>query len=341
MNGSSSSGSIEKKLELSTAWLQAIEVFVSGGTRFSRSTAERYRGILRRFAVMACEIDPERYGKPQDLDLLLLEAYGNKLDEWSPKPRTRGVYISAVRSFIAWCRAHEIPMPEDWRVRAVLPRRVAKQDPPIVSPPSQDLAAVFDSLPSVSARNQAIWLLAAAAGLRSSEIGKIKIGDFGRGENGPILRVLGKGGAERVVPLVRELEDAVSEYLSERGAATATDFLFCPVDRAADHRGSVGLSRVSIYRTIVEISRQVGLDCNPRDLRHSFAVRFLGFGGNPSDLQTVMGHRSLGTTTQYLRALRIEEARETIEKQVAGLRTTVAELRQPEALAQDPSSEED
>ena len=50
--------------------------------------------------------------------------------EKNPKPRTRGIYVSALRSFIAWCRAHDITMPEDWRVKAVLPRRVPKQEPP-------------------------------------------------------------------------------------------------------------------------------------------------------------------------------------------------------------------
>lgn len=315
-------------LPASDAWHSAMEGFVGGGGRFSEATRRTYRGVLRKFAAFAVEQDP-RYAEPGEVDLVLLEHYGRALDEWNPAPRTRSLHISAVRRFIEWSRAHDVSMPARRRVAEILPTHGPRPDEPVVAPPRRDMASMLDHVERIEPRDRAVWLLAAVAGLRPSEIGAVRCSDIRRSpKGGLVLVVRGERVDDRVVPMVRDLETAVVEYLRETGRRLGTDdYLFEATDRAAAKRGSVGLTRRTIHRIVQRVGRELDLDVTPRDLRHAFAVQFLGAGGGAVDLQAILGHASLVSTTKYLASLRLAESRETIERQVDAMRR----------LATDPS----
>ncbi|MGH2663303.1 MAG: tyrosine recombinase XerC [Actinomycetota bacterium] len=147
-----------------------------------------------------------------------------------------------------------------------------------------------------SVRDRAILELLYASGIRVSELCGLDLGDVDL-ERGR-LRVLGKGGKEREVPIGDPAADAVQAFLKRRGETLkpgpATNALFL------NHRGRRLTSRdtravVEKYRGAVLAGRRV----SPHTLRHSFATHLMEGGADIRSVQELLGHASLGTTQRY------------------------------------------
>ena len=167
------SSSAEKSAaELS--WEIAVHRFLTGGGRYSKATIGTYGAALRRFADIARKRGCQ---KPGQITALLLEKYGAALREWDPAPRTRTLHVVSVRRFVGWMRAHGADVPESHDVAQIL-RTEPVAVPPIVAtgrPELKRLMVTEDAEP----RDRAVWALAAFAGLRASEIAKLKLELFG------------------------------------------------------------------------------------------------------------------------------------------------------------------
>jgi integrase/recombinase XerC len=148
------------------------------------------------------------------------------------------------------------------------------------------------STPWVAARDQAVITLLYGCGLRISEALNLSARDLPMTDN---LRITGKGGKERLVPVIPVARDAVDHYLR-----------LCPYDIAGDNPVFVGVrgGRLSprIVQKVVEKSRmQLGLPASatPHAMRHSFATHLLNAGGDLRAIQELLGHASLSTTQAY------------------------------------------
>lgn len=202
--------------------------------------------------------------------------------------------LSACKAFIAFARAQAgDPDPAPPRLRGP---RVKKGLPRPVTPDEAvnltDLVEGIASSHWTGARDRAVLLLMYGAGLRIAEALALKGRDAPLGET---LLVKGKGGKERVVPILALARDAVSEY---RGA--------CPWPILADEplfRGAKGgpLSPGMVRRAMAQARRALGLPdtATPHALRHSFATHLLGAGVDLRSLQELLGHASLGSTQIY------------------------------------------
>ncbi len=151
--------------------------------------------------------------------------------------------------------------------------------------------AEMEDRPWVAARDIAVLTLCYGAGLRISEALSLSRADL----EGPTLRVTGKGGKTRLVPLIEPVRAAVETYLDLIPfKLTPSQPLFRGV------KGGV-LSPRLIQQRMAHLRGALGLPpgATPHALRHSFATHLLGRGGDLRAIQELLGHASLSTTQIY------------------------------------------
>jgi integrase/recombinase XerD len=145
-------------------------------------------------------------------------------------------------------------------------------------------------------RNRAMLELMYASGLRVSELIGLRLGDVDLGLG--IVRVVGKGDKERLVPLGDAAAESLRAYLKEgrprleRGRASAYLFL---------GRHGRGLTRQMFWQLIKKVALAAGISkaVTPHTLRHSFATHLLEGGADLRSVQLMLGHADIGTTQIY------------------------------------------
>jgi len=207
--------------------------------------------------------------------------------------------LSAVKGFARWLADRE----GDFDATAILSARAPKHPRPLPRPLDEDAArAVTESISDdkaeawIRARDTAVATLLYGCGLRISEA----LGLTGRDATlaqtpGASLRITGKGGKERLVPLLPAAAQAVAAYIK-----------LCPWPVEPDaplFRGTRGgpLNPRLIARAMEGVRLRLGLPATatPHALRHSFATHLLGRGGDLRAIQELLGHANLSTTQVY------------------------------------------
>lgn len=204
--------------------------------------------------------------------------------------------LSALKAFIAFARVQAgDPDPAAPRLRG--PRLKKGLPRPVTPDEAVNLTDLVDGLAAedwTGARDRAVLLLMYGSGLRIAEALSLTGRDAAMGE---VLQVTGKGGKQRVVPVLPVTRAAVAEYVRLCPfPLTASDPLF---------RGLKGgpLSPGMVQRAMAQARRALGLPetATPHALRHSFATHLLSAGADLRSLQELLGHASLGSTQIYTR----------------------------------------
>ncbi|MEM7664502.1 MAG: tyrosine recombinase XerC [Pseudomonadota bacterium] len=204
--------------------------------------------------------------------------------------------LSALKSFIAFARAESgDPDPAAPRVRG--PRLKKGLPRPVTPDEAVNLADLVEGTAGedwIGARDRAVLLLMYGSGLRIAEALSLTGRDATLGET---LQVTGKGGKQRVVPILPVTRDAVAAYVQD-----------CPWPVGPDEllfRGAKGgpLSQSMVQKAMAKARRALGLPdtATPHALRHSFATHLLSAGADLRSLQELLGHVSLGSTQIYTR----------------------------------------
>ncbi len=202
--------------------------------------------------------------------------------------------LSAIKAFLAFARdragvvAEGGPRMRGPRVRKGIPRPVTPDDSVGIA----DTVSEAAKSEWIGARDRAVLLLLYGAGLRIAEALSLTAAALPLGET---LRVTGKGGKQRVVPVLPVVRDAVHAY------AGLQPFILAP--GSALFRGEKGgpLSPGMIQKAMARARIAMGLPASatPHALRHSFATHLLGAGADLRSLQELLGHASLGSTQIY------------------------------------------
>jgi integrase/recombinase XerC len=202
--------------------------------------------------------------------------------------------LAAIRSFYRYIeRRHGLANARLALVRG--PRLKRSLPRPVSEAGARDLIAEAQSTatePWIGARDAALITLLYAAGLRISEALALDGGDLPLPET---LRIHGKGGKERLVPLIAPARDAVARYAALCPFALTED---APLFRAA--RGGALSPRMA--QALMERLRvRLGMpsSATPHALRHAFATHLLANGGDLRAIQELLGHESLSTTQTY------------------------------------------
>jgi len=202
--------------------------------------------------------------------------------------------LSALKAFIAFAHRQAgrddaaPPRMKGPRVKKGIPRPVTPDDAVNLA----DLVAENAAEPWIGARDRAVLLLLYGAGLRIAEALSLPGSALPLGET---IVVTGKGGKQRMVPILPLVRQAVADYA-----------LRCPLPLEADKplfRGAKGgpLSQGMVQKATARARIALGLPptATPHALRHSFATHLLGAGADLRSLQELLGHASLSSTQIY------------------------------------------
>ena len=273
-------------------WLEGFRDFLALESGHSENTVEAYLRDLQRLAEFAAS---RGVRDPAGVTRVLLREFVYLLKDLGLSAATIRREVSAVRTYYGFLVA-EGRVPADPSDRLESPRlgRVLP-DTLRVSEVEALLAAPHVDQP-LAWRDRALLELGYGAGLRVSELCGLGITDLLLTEN--LVRVFGKGGKERLVPIGRTVIGAVSVYIHQlrpeldRGASAGRVLL--------NARG-LPLSRVGAWGIVKRAAARAGIAkrVTPHTLRHSFATHLLEGGADLRAVQEMLGHADLSTTQIY------------------------------------------
>ncbi len=292
----------EKTNDAFINWLGWLE----NERRYSAHTLDNYRRDLEFFLEFLAGYKNAEVTLPllQSLKLRDFRAWlSSRVEKYNFSSTSRA--ISVVRSFYRYLeRNYDIKNP------AIFNLNMPKKEKPLPKAVSAENAlnaieAVDIALAShaaeddrrrrkdwVIARDTALLTLIYGAGLRISEALSLKRSDVPFGES---ITIRGKGGKERIVPILPIIRQAVDEYLAE-----------CEYDLRPEDPLFVGargekLNAAVFQRSVKKVRENMQLpeSVTPHAFRHSFATHLLGSGGDLRAIQELLGHASLSTTQRY------------------------------------------
>ncbi|UNK38445.1 tyrosine recombinase XerC [Shinella sp. H4-D48] len=275
------------------AWLAAL----AGERRLSANTLDAYERDTRQFLAfltghIAAPASLKDIGNLRPADLRGFLAARRRDGAGA---RTLGRGLAGLRSFLRHLERKGLA--NSAGATAV---RSPKQPKSLPKPLSDRQAiAVVDAHeqlaeePWIRTRNAAVLALLYGCGLRISEALALTQGDFAGSPTS--LRITGKGGKTRIVPLIAPARAGVEDYIK-----------LCPFPLGDDRplfRGARGgpLQPAIIQREMQKMRGALGLpdSATPHALRHSFATHLLAGGGDLRTIQELLGHASLSTTQVY------------------------------------------
>ena len=258
----------------------------------SENTLSAYRRDLTLFSEW---LDQQGAQSLLAADASQIQSYlGLKLRQGA-SPRSSARFLSAARSFYRWSlREGRIVDDPTLRIESPkqgrpLPKSLSEADvDQLLSTPDLELPLEF--------RDRTMLEILYACGLRVSELVSLRVEQVGLNQG--IVRVLGKGGKERLVPMGEEALDWLTQYM--RGPRTEllkgqpSNVLF-PSNRCREMTRQTFWYRIKIYAKRAGIQTHL----SPHTLRHAFATHLLNHGADLRVVQMLLGHSDLSTTQIY------------------------------------------
>lgn len=276
------------------AWLAAL----AGERRLSANTLEAYGRDIRQWLAFTAEHlgGPPTLADIADLRPADLRAFLARRRRDGAGDRTAARALAAIRSLSRHLERHHgingaaIRALAGPRLKPGLPKPLSVADAARVT----DLAGEDAVEPWIAARDAAVMLLLYGAGLRIGEALTLTADDL-PAASVKTLRVIGKGGKTRIVPILPVVLDAIAAYRR-----------LCPYGVGGDEPIFRGAKGGPLSPRIVQLAMQrmrgaLGLPdtATPHALRHSFATHLLSAGGDLRTIQELLGHASLSTTQIY------------------------------------------
>ncbi|MBW2056020.1 MAG: site-specific tyrosine recombinase XerD [Deltaproteobacteria bacterium] len=273
-------------------WIDRFFDYLTVERGLSRNTLESYSRDIRRFLDFLDKAGPDDLERVRDIDVLsfIVALRTSGLSERSVA-RLQVTLRQLYRFLVAERILKENPL------ESVESPRVAKRLPQVLS--EQEVERLLggpDRRTPLGQRDKAVLELLYATGLRISEVAALRLDQINL-EVG-CVRVLGKGGRERVVPFGQEAETSLRAYLNQgRGRilkGRATPYVFV---------GSRGreMTRQALWKIIKKYGLKAGIKgkLTPHTLRHCFASHLLDRGADLRTVQTLLGHVDISTTQIY------------------------------------------
>ena len=285
-----------RKKEISNEFLREIDAFVDAmwlESGLSKNTLSAYRSDLKQFCVFLMT-------QPTSVDLLQ-------------------VTQAEVQKYLAFCLANGVKASSSSRILSTLRRFYRNQirenqiqedpcshvlSPKLGRPLPKSLSEAHveallnapDINKAIGMRDRAMLETLYATGLRVSELVELQVNEINLTVG--VLRIVGKGGKERLVPVGEQASDWMSRYLNQARAELikqkASDAVF------VTNRGA-GMTRQAFWHLIKKYAVVAGIESSlsPHTLRHAFATHLLNHGADLRSIQMLLGHSDLSTTQIY------------------------------------------
>jgi integrase/recombinase XerC len=238
---------------------------------------------------------------PKSLEGLSLQAFRAFLSariQEGASQRTNARTVSSIRHFFKFLKNRYgienqvISLLSSPKFRQSLPRPLSEEGAAKLVHSTEEIHNV---VPWIQSRDTALFTLLYGAGLRLFEALQLNRNDLEK--NPSHLIIQGKGGKERLVPLLPLVHESLNQYL-ELCPYVATNLENSPLfvgARGARLNPSVAQRQMRLYRNVLGLPE----NATPHSLRHSFATHLLKEGADLRSLQELLGHTSLSTTQRY------------------------------------------
>ena len=301
--------------------IQEFTRYLSVARGYSTHTCRGYRRDLHGFAAfMAQEVfheeAPEEKGKELscsfgagDIDALMIRSYMGYLHKRNAKT-TIARKLSSLRSFYRFLVKRGVLT--DNPAELVTTPKQRKTIPVYLS--VDDMFRLLDSIQTgtlLGLRNRAIFEALYSCGIRISELEGLDTQDLDVARS--LIRVLGKGNRERVIPIGRTAVDAIVAYRKRLSVESGTQEI--PEPALFLNRNGGRLTTRSMARILNKLVAACGLavPISPHAVRHTFATHMLDAGADLRVIQELLGHQSLSTTQKYTH-VSIDSLMETYDK---------------------------
>ena len=287
--------------------LQSFLEYLRLNRNASPNTVHAYRGDLSQYLTFL----EKRAGRltvgPSNLDYQGVRAFLGELFERGTAGSSSARKLAAIRSFVRYLRREGV-IDHDPGALISTPRQARRIPVHLDVEEMQALLDAPDTTTPLGRRDRAILELFYASGLRLSELVGVDLEDLNLSSR--LLRVMGKGGKERIVPFNRTAAGTIRGYLKDRRHLVRAVAL--PQARGSDSRhsreeplfvnyrgGRLSTRSVDrlVRRYVVQCSTKLGV--SPHALRHSFATHLLERGADLRAIQELLGHSRVTTTQRY------------------------------------------
>ena len=287
--------------------LQSFLDYLRLNRNASRHTVMAYRGDVGQYLSFLEKRGGRRVVTPADLNHESVRAFLSELFQRGTAGSTSARRLAAIRSFARYLRREGL-LDHDPGALISTPRQVRKIPAHLDIDEMQALLDAPDTSTPLGRRDRAILELFYASGLRLSELVGVDLEDLNLSSR--LIRVLGKGGKERILPFNRTAAAAIRAYLKDRldlaqavpasSKGGSNSRLSNREPLFLNYRGG-RLSTRSVDRLVrryvVQSSTKLGI--SPHALRHSFATHLLERGADLRAIQELLGHSRVTTTQRY------------------------------------------
>ncbi len=257
----------------------------------SDNTQESYRRDLAQFAIWLNQQDRQLIG----VDAALVQEYLDVRLQQKLSSRTSARFLSCVRGFYRYLlrenRISENPVAlvDNPKLSRPLPKSLSETD-------VEALLAAPDLSDPIGLRDRTMLEVLYACGLRVTELVELTMPQINLRQN--VVRVMGKGSKERLIPMGEEAAAWLARYLREARPVLLNnmpDEVVFPSTRAQAMTRQTFWYRIKHWAMVAGIKKEL----SPHTLRHAFATHLLNHGADLRVVQLLLGHSDLSTTQIY------------------------------------------
>lgn len=273
--------------------LRRYRTHIAVEKRLSANTVESYMRDTERFAAFCSSL--ERPVNAAAVEPAHVEQYMARLFDRGLEPRSQARILSSLRGLFNYLLLTDAI--ENSPMEFIDSPRIGLHLPDVLSVEEIDaLIDTFDASTMLGCRNRAIIETLYGCGLRVSELVELRIGDLDF--DNMLVRVIGKGDKQRIVPMGDMLRSRLEEYMEYRRTIEPRRD---SIETLYLNRRGGKLTRVMIFTMIRRAAAAAGIDktVSPHSLRHSFATHLLIGGASIRQVQELLGHSDISTTEIY------------------------------------------